>query len=703
MSPSPFLLPSARGSVLPAAPSRQASWATSSSSDSSSANTADENPTTIRQQQPTATASTSATASGGGGGGGGHTFSLPQQPPLPAHHLHQQQQQQQHYQQPVQQPLPQPRTIVCEGKLSVLLNMPGGGGGSASAAAAKEDWKMRRRSLDVLKMAFAGVLGGGGGGSGTGASSNGGGGGGGGTAMLGATSGTDTQGRSLAKDKWRNVRGWLDDAALLHLEGCTFPVAIPPPSVSISLGPRASSSSSSTGSGTDSRPPPTSIGGRGAGAGAGRPRIKWRFSQDYAARKSTDSGGGGTSGGGSGQLGGYSRKSLDVWDRRSWSIDGDASNRTDTNIPFSPSQTSLFFTAAAPTRPTMLTTFHVLACSAPDPSQTFLVLHVQPYTAHPAPSSSSSTLLTSKALEAASGSSTETLVSTLYIRFTSAAKLERWRAALTLSLCVAQARAEVDVARGARARYEAAEQARLDAEREKEAVERTARKEKKAFEKKVREMFSAEEVQDVYQETADDLAAAEKRITALEATLAAERAAKKLAVASLAQYRQETELPVGEHNALLLRHEELCRRYADLRRDAMLVKALYDKEKTAHGRLARLLRRQAEDGAAVAVAAAAADEGGSGGGGGGLLAAPTDGVVLSPPPSPALDALALIRASNNDYIPPTPSASSSSSPSSLLAIQDQQQQQQSSPTLRAAHQLLPAEIERRVSVDWQRY
>ncbi|KAI8585920.1 hypothetical protein BDZ88DRAFT_431161 [Geranomyces variabilis] len=517
--------------------------------------------------------------------------------------------------------------------------------------------------------------------------------------MLGTTSGTDTQGRSLAKDKWRNVRGWLDDAALLHLEGCTFPAAIPPPSVSISLGPRASSSSGSTGSGTDSRPPPTTLGGRGAGAG--RPRIKWRFSQDYAARKSTDSGGGTNGVGGGGQLGGYSRKSLDVWDRRSWSIDGDASNRTDTNIPFSPSQTSLFFTAAAPTRPTMLTTFRVLACSAPDPSQTFLVLHVEPYTAHPLPSSSSSsTLLTSKALEAASGSSTETLISTLYIRFTSAAKLERWRAALTLSLCVAQARAEVDVARSARARYEAAEQARLDAEREKEAVERTARKEKKAFEKKVREMFSAEEVQDVYQETADDLAAAEKRITALEATLAAERAAKQLAVDSLAQYRQETELPVGEHNALLLRHEELCRRYADLRRDAMLVKALYDKEKTAHGRLARLLRRQAEDGAAVAVAA---DDGG-GRGGGGLLAAPnTDEFVLSPPPSPALDALALVRTNDNDDVSP-PSASLSSLPSSsLLPTDEQQQQQQLSPTLRAAHQLLPAEIERRVSVDWQRY
>ncbi|KAJ3156050.1 hypothetical protein HDU89_005614 [Geranomyces variabilis] len=573
--------------------------------------------------------------------------------------------------------------------------MPGGGG-SASAAAAKEDWKMRRRSLDVLKMAFAGVLGGGGSSSTSGGASTG---GGGGSAMLGATSGTDTQGRSLAKDKWRNVRGWLDDAALLHLEGCTFPAAIPPPSVSISLGPRASSSSGSTGSGTDSRPPPTTLGGRGAGAG--RPRIKWRFSQDYAARKSTDSGGGTNSGsgGGGGQLGGYSRKSLDVWDRRSWSIDGDASNRADTNIPFSPSQTSLFFTAAAPTRPTMLTTFRVLACSAPDPSQTFLVLHVEPYTAHPLPSSSSSTLLTSKALEAASGSSTETLISTLYIRFTSAAKLERWRAALTLSLCVAQARAEVDVARSARARYEAAEQARLDAEREKEAVERTARKEKKAYEKKVREMFSAEEVQDVYQETADDLAAAEKRITALEATLAAERAAKQLAVASLAQYRQETELPVGEHNALLLRHEELCRRYADLRRDAMLVKALYDKEKTAHGRLARLLRRQAEDGAAVAVAA---DEGG-GSGGGGLLAAPgSDGFVLSPPPSPALDALALVRANENDDVSP-PSASLSSSPSSSLLPTDEHQHQQMSPTLRAAHQLLPAEIERRVSVDWQRY
>ncbi|KAJ3013704.1 hypothetical protein HKX48_005614, partial [Thoreauomyces humboldtii] len=232
----------------------------------------------------------------------------------------------------------------------------------------------------------------------------------------------------------------------------------------------------------------------------------------------------------------------------------------------------------------MLTTFRVLSIER-DPGGTVLLAHVEPYTPNPNPAADP---VSSPLCPAGQ-------VSTLYLRFRSPAKLDRWRAALSLALSVAQARSEVDTARAARVKFADAEEARRVAESEREQAENQLKKEKKSWEKRLRGMFSAEEVQDVYQETADQLADAERKIKELQTTLANEKQTSERVQRELSAVRRETEGPVGEYNSLLLRHEDLCRKYEEQTRETLLLRALYEKELTAHRRLAALLRKQASE------------------------------------------------------------------------------------------------------------
>ncbi|TPX63807.1 hypothetical protein SpCBS45565_g06334 [Spizellomyces sp. 'palustris'] len=403
------------------------------------------------------------------------------------------------------------RTIVCEGKLSVRV-LP-----SPTARGDDNVPKLRRRSIDILRNAWASVL--------TSAGGN----------------GRDTVGagavRKVARlDKWTSVHAWLDDAALLHIEG--FP--------------------SMTGGATVVKVE----------------RAKWRMSQDWAVgRKSADHAV--TVKVTSAQP----RKSLDVWNRRSWSVEAETWNYDEAKSRRPSHPTILFNPITAAQQSTPHTTFRVLSLDR-DPSGTILLLHVEPYEDTSVPNMDSP----------ATGQLT-----TLYLRFKSSAKLDRWRAAFSLALCVAQARSEAEAAQEVERKLAEVDEARKAAEIEKQKVEKKLKKEKKEWEKKVRGMFSAEEVQDVYQETADQLSEAEEKMSQLEAKVAQEQRAKQDLRRELDQLRAATEGPVGEYNTLLLRHEELCRKYEEQKRENVLIRALYEKELAAHKRLAAILRKQASD------------------------------------------------------------------------------------------------------------
>ncbi|KAJ3042540.1 hypothetical protein HDV00_007074 [Rhizophlyctis rosea] len=128
---------------------------------------------------------------------------------------------------------------------------------------------------------------------------------------------------------------------------------------------------------------------------------------------------------------------------------------------------------------------------------------------------------------------------------------------------------------------------------EKTRSERKYQKEMQESEKKMRAMFSAEEVQDVYQETADKLSDAEARIQVLELQLSEQKTANQTLTRDIHHLRTTYEAPLGEYNCLLLRHEELCKKYEALRREVHLVQMKHDKERMGHQRLATLLRKQA--------------------------------------------------------------------------------------------------------------
>lgn len=89
-------------------------------------------------------------------------------------------------------PAPQARTIVCEGKLSIRTTQ----GTVVPGELPPPVPNLRRRSLDILRNAFASVL-------------------------------PNKDNKEAAppvtvrggKEKWVSVHAWLDDAALLHLEG----------------------------------------------------------------------------------------------------------------------------------------------------------------------------------------------------------------------------------------------------------------------------------------------------------------------------------------------------------------------------------------------------------------------------------------------------------------------------------------------------
>ncbi|KAI8922545.1 hypothetical protein DFJ77DRAFT_436837 [Powellomyces hirtus] len=528
-------------------------------------------------------------------------------------------------------PPPAPRTIVCEGKLSVLLHATGSKGkgkestSSSGESTSRTDIKLRRRSLTILRSAFASVMAGG---APTPPPPE--------PAAAAARSASGNAGK-VVKEKWYSVQAWLDDAALMHFEG-SFPIA-------------------STGAVEVSKPPT-------------RPGIKWRLSQDLSGlgRKSMD--------GMTVKLNrGDPRKSLDVWDRRSWSVEGEPSSSWpyDTSIPSNnSSQSSLFFAAPAAPPTASLTTFRVLSVDR-DPSGTVLLLHVEPYTIPPpaSPSASDSASAAPPQFRPAGQ------IFTLYLRFRSPSKLDRWRAALSLAVCVAQARSEVESARIVERKLVEADQLRRLAEQEKDVAEKKLKKEKKVWEKKAREMFSAEEVQDVYQETADQLAEAERRIGTLEATLASEKLSHTTTQNELHLLRQRTEQPMGEYNQLLLRHEEMCKKYEDQKRENVMVRALYEKELTAHKRLAALLRKQALEGVANVETLADAQMKGL--------------VVLSPPVSPRLPGFATVGRGREVT---AMGLQQQVDMSGEQAVQDEDEDLVTS---------LPGEIERRVAVDWRTY
>lgn len=134
------------------------------------------------------------------------------------------------------------------------------------------------------------------------------------------------------------------------------------------------------------------------------------------------------------------------------------------------------------------TSFRVLSLDR-DPSGTILLLHVEPYDVNSV----------TTADPEISPLSPNAQLTTLYLRFKSVAKLDRWRAAFSLALCVAEARAEAEAVQEVERKFVEAEEARRAAEVEKDKVEKKLKKEKKEWERKVKGMFSAEEVQDVYQ------------------------------------------------------------------------------------------------------------------------------------------------------------------------------------------------------------
>ncbi|KAJ3175790.1 hypothetical protein HDU87_005784 [Geranomyces variabilis] len=495
------------------------------------------------------------------------------------------------------------RTIVCEGWVSVSAsgnseyreNAPATttSNNDTDAARARPSVKrkpsLRRRSLDALRGAVLGVFGGGGGDKDTKAAVE--------------------VGRRGAE---RSVKAWLDDAAVLYLDGWAV--------------------GGEDGGGGGRRGAdelPQGRGGLGEDAELMVPAsvmdLRDAYSGIRAKKKKKKS------------------KALDIWDRRAW--DADAGLASEISLPSTASQTSLFcVSAAAPTRAPLLTPFRVLASSL-DPAASAILLTVDPLptistaTSQPSSSPSQSSPLSQRRPQPPPKHDhgyhhhNQQRQHQLRMHFTSTRKLARWSAALSLALCVSHAtrHARLQAVRqqrrrsdGAGLRYndnhasddddsrdqqqeveedivhrcEKAEWAARAAQRETRRAVRRVRSERTERAQRVAEMLSVEEVQDVYQQTANALAAAQNRITHLTQLIAQERAEQDRATTSLAALRAQRDplRAAAVHSALQMRHEDLCRRYKELRREAAMGKVMWEREREAHVKLAEWVRSLAVEG-----------------------------------------------------------------------------------------------------------
>ncbi|KAI9099819.1 hypothetical protein DFS34DRAFT_648766 [Phlyctochytrium arcticum] len=433
-------------------------------------------------------------------------------------------------------PILTPRTIICEGKLSIGAVQGHNFGELPSPP------KLRRRSLDILRHAFASVLGNG-------------------------ASGKDTVPGKLSRqskgDKWLTTHAWLDDAALLHIEGSLLnsaqSAAQPPPHVQESTCTgHPVNQAAETVFRTPTRHPAAEC-----KSSTMRPSYKLpRKSTDCVTTLKHKH---------------APRKSLDIWNRRSWSTETDTWSFDDNQSVSVPNLSRTALTASNGSH----SVFKVIS-SEREPRNTMLLLHVELLDPADIP------LESSGGLQPQSRQAT-----TLYLRFKSSSKLDRWRSAISLAICIAQARAEANAVKEAEEKAVKADDARRSAEQDRLKAEKRLKREKREWEKRVKGMFSAEEVQDVYQETADQLTAAERKIKDLQHELAAAHATQAQLRLELDKLRAETELPVGEYMTLKLLHEELCRKLEEQTREKVLIRMLYEKELNAHKRLANILQKQA--------------------------------------------------------------------------------------------------------------
>ncbi|KAI8585921.1 hypothetical protein BDZ88DRAFT_431162, partial [Geranomyces variabilis] len=99
-------------------------------------------------------------------------------------------------------------------------------------------------------------------------------------------------------------------------------------------------------------------------------------------------------------------------------------------------------------------------------------------------------------------------------------------------------------------------------------------------------------------QTANALATAQNRITHLTQLIAQERVEKDRATASLANLRAQRDplRAAAVHSALQMRHEDLCRRYKELRQEAAMGKVMWERERERHVTLAEWVRAVAVDG-----------------------------------------------------------------------------------------------------------
>ncbi|KAJ3151873.1 hypothetical protein HDU86_006005 [Geranomyces michiganensis] len=536
------------------------------------------------------------------------------------------------------------QTIVCEGWVSVCVAEPQQS--TADRADANDDDNavptattralpgikrkpsLRRRSLDALRGVMLGVFGAGGGGNG---------GGGRGSNAKAVNSSTTRE------EGWRMCKAWLDDAAVLYLDGWT----------------------TVDGAGNSNAGSELVVPGESAGEELELmvPKavmdMKDAYTEIRAKKKKKKKG-----------------RGLDIWDRRAWDA-GAGGLGSAISLPSTASQTSLFcVSAAAPPCAPHITPFRVLASSL-DPAAADILLTVDPLpvitsisttTAGMPPSSSTSSSRlpppppppppsapTNKHDKRQPPNHQQ-----LRMHFTSTRKLARWSAALTLALCVSHATTRrrhatmvqaqrrrppwsddgnVEPTTGcdngdngcapARAsssgvhvvddaeddgdddilqRCGDAERAARAAQRELRRTERRVRHERAERAKQVAELYTVEQVQDVYQETANALAAAQHRITTLSSLIATERADLARTKAALAALRAQRDplRAAASYASLQMRHEDLARRYKELRQDAVVGKAMWEREREAHAALAERVRLKAMEGVDAAGAGAGA-------------------------------------------------------------------------------------------------
>ncbi|KAJ3156049.1 hypothetical protein HDU89_005613 [Geranomyces variabilis] len=493
------------------------------------------------------------------------------------------------------------RTIVCEGWVSVSapgnlghLENPATTSDNDSAAAArarpsvKRKPSLRRRSLDALRGAVLGVF-------------------------RGDKDTKAPPSAGVGEERCRNLKAWLDDAAVLYLDGWAAGAAD---------GDAAEADERLRADG----------GGLGEGTGLMVPASVMDLRDAYSgirAKKKKKS------------------KALDIWDRRVW--DAGAGLSSEISLPSTASQTSLFcVSAAAPPRAPLLTPFRVLASSL-DLAASAILLTVD---ALPTVNTATSPSLPSQPSPLSQPrlqpppeheqhkhhhhhQHQHHRPQQLRMHFTSTRKLARWSAALSLALCVSHATRHAKLqARGQQRRRSDGLNQRCDDRfagddaREKEAeeeeeeeedivrrceeVERAAhaaqketrravrrvRRERRERAQRVAAMLSVEEVQDVYQQTANALATAQNRITHLTQLIAQERVEKERATTSLANLRAQRDplRAAAVHSALQMRHEDLCRRYKELRKEAAMGKAMWERERERHVTLAEWVRAVAVDG-----------------------------------------------------------------------------------------------------------